>query len=57
MKIQIVNTVGAVQKEFRLIKTAGISRNLLSLNNLPKGEYILIVYINGEKETRKIIKL
>jgi endoglucanase len=57
VNVQILNIAGAIQKEYRLIKTSGTSRHLLSLSMLPKGEYFLVISINGSRESRKFIKL
>jgi hypothetical protein len=55
--IQVLNFVGAVQKQYSFSKAAGSSRHVISLSTLPKGEYILSLLINGNRESRKFIKL
>jgi hypothetical protein len=57
MKVQVVNMAGVLQKQFTVNKTNNISRTDLSISDLPKGEYLIMVDMNGKKETRKIIKL
>jgi hypothetical protein len=57
MKVQVVNMTGALQKQFLVNKSNNISRTDLSIGDLPKGEYLLMIDMNGKKETRKIIKL
>ena len=56
MKVQILNMIGAVQKQFSLNKANGTSINNLNIGDLPKGQYILLVEVNGHKETKKFIK-
>jgi endoglucanase len=57
MKIQVVNMAGVLQKQFSVNKPNNIMRTDLSIGELPKGEYLLLIDMNGKKETRKIIKL
>jgi hypothetical protein len=56
MKVQILNMIGAVQKQFFLNKANGTSINNLNIGDLPKGQYILFLEVNGHKETKKFIK-
>jgi hypothetical protein len=48
---------GVLQKQFSVNKPNNIMRTDLSIGELPKGEYLLLIDMNGKKETRKIIKL
>jgi endoglucanase len=57
MKIQVVNMAGVLQKQFSVNKPNNIMRTDFSIGELPKGEYLLLIDMNGKKETRKIIKL
>jgi hypothetical protein len=57
INVQVLNFAGAVQKEYSFARVAGISRHVISLSTLPKGEYILVLQINGTRESRKFIKL
>ena len=56
MNVQILNMIGAVQKQFSLNKANGTAINSLNIGDLPKGQYILLVEVNGHKETKKFIK-
>src|SRR5215203_1113296 len=57
MKVQILNMNGAVQKEFAFNKANTLSQNSISTNDLPKGQYILRIQMQGRFETVKLIKL
>jgi hypothetical protein len=57
MKVQVVNMAGVLQKQFSVNKANNIMRTDLSISDLPKGEYLLLIDMNGKKESRKIIKL
>jgi len=57
INLQILNIAGAIQKEYKFAKSSGTSRYILSLSMLPKGEYFLVMLINGSRESRKFIKL
>jgi hypothetical protein len=57
VKVQIVSMNGVVQKEFAFTKADGASQNTLSIGNLPKGRYTVTVLMDGQKETRALIKL
>jgi endoglucanase len=57
INIQLLNFAGAVQKQYNFSKAAGNSRHVISVSMLPKGEYILLMQINGTRESRKFIKL
>jgi hypothetical protein len=56
MEVHILNMIGAVQKQFSLSKASGASVSSLHIGDLPKGQYILLVEMNGHKETKKFIK-
>src|SRR5215204_629670 len=56
MKVQILNMNGAVQKEFAFNKANTLSQNSISTNDLPKGQYILRIQMQGRFETVKLIK-
>ena len=55
--IQVLNFAGAVQKQYSFSKAAGSSKHVISVSMLPKGEYILVMKINGTRQSRKFIKL
>jgi hypothetical protein len=57
INIQLLNLAGAVQNQYTFSKAAGNSRHVISVSMLPKGEYILMMQINGTMESRKFIKL
>src|SRR5215204_4764807 len=56
MKVQILDMNGAVQKEFAFNKANTLSQNSISTNDLPKGQYILRIQMQGRFETVKLIK-
>ncbi|HEY0732082.1 MAG TPA: T9SS type A sorting domain-containing protein, partial [Chitinophagaceae bacterium] len=57
MKIQIIGLNGAIQNQFVVIKPQGSYSTILSLSNLPKGEYILMAQMKDWQTSKKIIKL
>jgi poly(3-hydroxybutyrate) depolymerase len=57
MQVQVVNMNGAVQKQYSLQKSAGVSQSYLSAQGLAKGEYLLRVQIGQWTKTVKLIKL
>lgn len=48
---------GGLQKQIQLNKPKGLSQHTIPLRSLPKGEYILVIDMNGNRITRKITKL
>ena len=57
MKIEVINMQGAVQKQYSINKTQpGAWPTYLSLGDIPRGNYILRVSMNGWTETKKIVR-
>jgi hypothetical protein len=57
MKIQILNMNGTVVKEFIAVKETNKSQITFLINELPKGEYIVLVQIKNEKRAKKVVKM
>lgn len=55
--VQFFNAGGAVQKQLTFNKEKGASQHTLSLADLPRGEYVMVIDIKGARTTRKITKL
>jgi len=57
VNIQVIGMNGAVQKKFSFTKEKGVQQKTLSIGNLPKGQYVLTVQMEGWKETKALIKM
>jgi len=57
MKVRILNMNGALQKEVNLSKQQQLLQTNISIGNLPRGQYLLILEMNGVRETRKLTRL
>jgi endoglucanase len=58
MKVQLVNMNGSVQKQFSLNKAnKGATQTYLSIGDLPKGSYVIVVSVGEWSESVQLIKL
>ena len=57
MNVRITTAAGAVVKEFAINKANNKIQSTLTLADLPKGQYILLIQGKEWKETKKLIKL
>jgi ribosomal protein L14 len=57
IKVQIWNMAGVLQKQFTRNKTAPQFHDVIFVDDLPKGEYILRLEINNVSRSMKFIKL
>jgi hypothetical protein len=57
MEVEVVSVSGVVYKQFYFQKTKGTVSFELPLERLISGTYILLIRINGQVQTKKIIKL
>jgi hypothetical protein len=48
---------GTVVKEFIAVKETNKSQITFLINELPKGEYIVLVQIKNEKRAKKVVKM
>jgi hypothetical protein len=56
-KVRILNMNGALQKEVNLNKQQDLIQTNINIGNLPRGQYLLIVEMNGVRENKKLTRL